>query len=348
MRFFKEIKKLTHYFIYFCIGFVVFYSMGELLLRANPEFRIQKKRVEWLRSMMTYDELLGWRHVPNSKAWSETPEYKVQYIINSKGLRDKECSYNNEPGKLRIICLGDSVTFGWGVDRNSLFTEMLEGYFTNVEVINMGVQGYGIDQELIFLEQEGVKYQPDLVLVYVIPADLERACYSKMWRRPKPKFLLDKGRLILSNIPVPRVDTFYRNHHMLVRIRHYLAQKSYLFYFIQHKFYPRNEPKIKNSIDEDIKEELAEAIFKEMYTSVKRLHAKILIVGNLSDNIQKFFRENDIYFCEDPLLQYSGNSNDIYYTEFHHPNSFGHRLIAKGIYDYLINTELVPRQYIAR
>lgn len=336
-------KKLTHYFIYFCIGFFIFVAIGELSLRTNSKFRLKKKHVEWVRSMMAYDELLGWRLVPNSRAWSESPEYKVQYIINSKGLRDKEYSYNKEPGKLRIIYLGDSITFGWGVDANSRFTEILERRFTNVEIINMGVPGYGIDQDLLFLNQEGVKYLPDLVLIYVIPDDLKRACYSKMWGRPKPKFLLGKGdRLILSNVPVPRMDIFSFNHYMLDQIRCYLAQKSYLFYFIQHKFYLWNESRVKGSGNEAIKEELAKAVFKEMCNRVKLLNAKMITVGNLSDNIQKFLRENNIYFCEDPLLTYSGNPSEIYYTEFHHPNAFGHKLIAEGIYKYCIENRLVP------
>ena len=38
-----------------------------------------------------------------------------------------------------------------------------------VEVINAGVSGFGTDQELLWLREEGVKYAPDLVLLAVYP-----------------------------------------------------------------------------------------------------------------------------------------------------------------------------------
>ncbi len=319
MILFKKREKFSSYFIYLCISFFLIFSIGGLFLRFHPQFEAKKKHAEWLRSMMAYDEVLGWRHVPNSKAWSESSEYKVQYTINSKGLRDKDYSYNKEMGRFRIVCLGDSITFGWGVDGNSLFTEMLEGYFTNVEVINMGVPGYGIDQELLFLEQEGVKYHPDLVLIYVIPHDLERACYSKIWGRPKPQFSLNNNQLMLSNVPVPRGNIF-----------HYLW----------------NQSKLKVIGNEAITEQIARAIFKEMYRVTNIINAKLVIVGDLSGNMEKFFKENNIYFCENPLLTYKGNPKNLYYIEFHHPNVLGHRLITEGIYNYLVQNRLVPQGYL--
>lgn len=338
----RKIKIFSYFVIYLFIALLI----GELALRCQTKIIKQKKHIEWLRSMMSYDEHLGWRHVPNAQVQSESKEYKVLYKVNSKGLRDTEYSYNKLKGEFRIVCLGDSITFGWGVNAEERFTDVLESYFTNVSVINMGVQGYGLDQELLFLIQEGVKYRPDLILIYVIPHDAIRACYSKMWDRPKPQFLLtDKNELALSNIPIPKVDVFSFRNPTLDQIRYYLAKKSYLFWFIQNKIYLWKEARIKPINNEHIITELIGAILKRIEKTAKLCGAKLVIVGNILSDKELPLEENNIYFCSDPLSFYNGRESDIRYIEFGHPNVFGHKLIAESIYNFLIENKLVPKEY---
>ena len=112
-----------------------------------------------------FDERLGWSKIPNSRATSKRTGYEIEYLINSKGLRDSETTYEKPEGTFRIVLVGDSHTFGYGVPIEKHYSTLLEGYFKDVEVINMGVDGYGVDQELIYLQFEGFKYEPDLVLV---------------------------------------------------------------------------------------------------------------------------------------------------------------------------------------
>ena len=339
----RQIKVFIYFVIYMLIGLLI----GELALRFQTRIIKQKKQIEWLRSMMTYDEILGWRHVPNAQVWSESNEYKVLYKINSKGLRDTEYSYDKRKGEFRIVCLGDSITFGWGVNAEERFTDILESYFTNVSVINMGVQGYGIDQELLFLIQEGVKYQPDLILIYAIPHDATRACYSKMWDRPKPQFLLnDKNELVLSNIPVPKVDVFSFRNPTLDQVRYFLAKKSYLFWFVQNKIYLWKESHVKPINNEHIKIKLTEAILKALERTARLCGAKLVIVGNIVEDKEILFEENSIISCSDPLSFYNGSQSDIRYIEFGHPNAFGHKLIAEAIYSFLIESKLVPKEYL--
>ncbi len=341
MIFSRKIKIASCFIIYLFIALLT----GELVLRCQAKISRTKKHIEWLRSMMAYDELLGWRHVPNSQVWSESMEYKALYKINAKGLRDNEYSYDKESGEFRIVCLGDSITFGWGVNAKERFTDILENYFTNVSVINMGVQGYGIDQELLFLMQKGVKYKPDLILIYVIPDNFIRACYSKVWDRPKPQFLLtDKNELVLSNIPVPKVDMFSFRNPTLDQIRYYLAKKSYLFWFIQNKIYLWKAAHIKPINNEHIKIQLIESILKRIEKTAMLSGVKLIIVGSMIDDKKPFFEENSIYFCNDPLAFYNGSRSDIYYSDSH-PNVFGHKLIAETIYQFLTENSLVPKEH---
>lgn len=353
MSVWKKIRIFAYYIVFLFILFFV----SELFLRCQPQLVKNKKHVEWLKTMMAYDEILGWRHVPNTQVLSESREYKVEYKINSKGLRDIERSYDKRDEQLRILCIGDSITFGWGIDAQQRFTNILESSFKNTEVINMGVQGYGIDQNLLFLRQEGVKYHPALVLMYVISPDFKRAYYSEMWGKQKPQFLLDdKEELLLSNVPVPKVRGFYLENPMLYWSRYYLCKKSYLFWVIQNKIdnlkmaknYLANnrESLSSDKIGYSYWRQLDKTILKNIQITAALSNAKVVIVGSLSRSIKQFLRENNIYFCENPLVYYKGRRSDICYAEFSHPNALGNKLIAEGIYKYLVEQELIPKEHL--
>lgn len=112
-----------------------------------------------------FDPVLGWRNIPYFKA--STFGYPLS--INSKGLRDREYPYQKPAGVKRILVLGDSFAWGYGVGDEHIFTEVLEEKLASGEqkweVINAGVSGYGTDQEYLFLKNEGLKYEPDIVLL---------------------------------------------------------------------------------------------------------------------------------------------------------------------------------------
>lgn len=120
------------------------------------------------------DPDLGWRHRPGAEdVWGE----KV-VRINSKGLRGPEISYERTPGSIRILFLGDSVTFGDRLanDNHTLPARMAgalsERIRRPVEAINAGVSGYSPWQEAKFLRSEGFRYSPDLVVVTFVLNDV--------------------------------------------------------------------------------------------------------------------------------------------------------------------------------
>ena len=60
--------------------------------------------------------------------------------------------------------LGDSITFGTGVGDDETFSHLLDA-LPDLEVLNLGVDGYGTDQELIRLEREGLAFGPQVVIL---------------------------------------------------------------------------------------------------------------------------------------------------------------------------------------
>ena len=100
--------------------------------------------------------------------WEEIP-----ISINALGFRNEEFSVQKPKDTYRILNLGDSVAFGWEVRMEDTYGKKLERhlneYSNNIryEVINAGVPTWNLEAERNFLLEEGLKYQPDLVILDV-------------------------------------------------------------------------------------------------------------------------------------------------------------------------------------
>jgi lysophospholipase L1-like esterase len=141
---------------------------------------------------------LSFAHQPNGHAFLMGQDVQ----INSQGLRDYEYPLAKSDGVYRIMLLGDSTTFGWGVSLNDTAAKILErnlnakhlpGY-DHVEVLNTGVGNYDTVQEVTYYETRGRAFHPDLVvLVYFIndpePVPVERK-----------GFLVDSSYLIAFSV----------------------------------------------------------------------------------------------------------------------------------------------------
>jgi lysophospholipase L1-like esterase len=120
------------------------------------------------------DSELGWKLRPNSEdAWGG-----VTVKINGKGLRGPELEYAKPSDVMRILYLGDSVTFGYKLERyEQTFPYLIEALLENrltgkIETVNAGVGGYSSWQEYLYLEKEGIKYNPDLIVVSFVLNDI--------------------------------------------------------------------------------------------------------------------------------------------------------------------------------
>lgn len=153
-----------------------------------------------------FDPQLGWSLSPMARSVSHGTGSKVVYQINSKGLRDRETPYEKPDDVFRILLIGDSRVFGFGVPMEKHFGRVIEGYFANVEVINMGVSGYGVGQELLFLRSEGFRYQPDLVIAYVAHFWAHRHMHTERFGKKKPMYRLRNGVLEAIGLPVSAPD----------------------------------------------------------------------------------------------------------------------------------------------
>jgi len=93
-------------------------------------------------------------------------------IVNQWGMRDRDHSLAKPAGTYRIAILGPSHVMGSGVANGETFPDFLEERlnslnFPNVqfEVLNFGVAGYSLVQQLAMLEDRALMFKPDAVFI---------------------------------------------------------------------------------------------------------------------------------------------------------------------------------------
>jgi len=110
----------------------------------------------------------------------------LSYRINRHGFRGPDFERRKAAETFRIAVLGDSFTFGEGVKWEDTFVKRLErllaaGAGSEVEVLNFGVSGWTSKSEVRFLEQAGLDFEPDLVLVVYVLNDTKYLPRLEVW-----------------------------------------------------------------------------------------------------------------------------------------------------------------------
>jgi hypothetical protein len=93
-------------------------------------------------------------------------------------MRDDEHPARKPPGRFRILVLGDSHLFGWGVAQDESFAQVLERRLDALapgrfEVLNAGVPGYNTVMEARWLDLHVAELEPDLLLVHYVDNDMD-------------------------------------------------------------------------------------------------------------------------------------------------------------------------------
>ncbi|OGO13172.1 MAG: hypothetical protein A2Z66_13160 [Chloroflexi bacterium RBG_13_66_10] len=107
-------------------------------------------------------------------------DYEVR--TNALGFRAPEFQARKAPGVFRILCLGDSSTFGMNVEAEDAYPQILNRLLKGshpgrFEVLNLGVPGYTSRQGLELIRQEALRFEPDLVIFAYGTND-------RLWWRP--------------------------------------------------------------------------------------------------------------------------------------------------------------------
>ena len=304
-----------------------------------------------------FDEIYGWSLKPLSHGTSNRTGYEIEYRINSKKLRDDETTYEKPEGTFRIVLIGDSLTFGFGVPIEKHFSTLLEGYFEEVEVINMGVGGFGVDQELLSLRSEGFRYEPDLVLAYVAHYGDHRHMYTERFGKQKPRFLLMDGELVLTNSPVVDNSYFLRG---TLRIHSWFRRHSdayeYLRYGLQRLMWPVSPVRTKQWDEKRMEDEafrnelydLGKALIFAMHEESLKQGATFVLVTHIDglylDGLYEAALEKQMLSLDvsRPMV----NDKFPLPGNLSHINESGNGVLAWEIAKFLQTNQLIPSKHL--
>ena len=117
---------------------IVLECLARVVLSVNADMASASYRHEWY----TPSRELGWVKRPDfrGQVLGEIGRYPIAF--DSQGLFVHDSEQVTDAGRPRIVTIGDSVTFGWGVPREDSFSEVLDRMLPEMSVINLGVNGY--------------------------------------------------------------------------------------------------------------------------------------------------------------------------------------------------------------
>ena len=300
---------------------------------------------------------LGYELVPGSVSFEDGSWYR----INRDGIRDREYARAKPEGTFRIAVLGDSNTFGLGVELEETWPKQLETELRKngslIEVINFGVMGYDTTQEAERIQEKVLAYSPDLIIVGYSLNDIG------VLSRERRVLSTFKGYDTFLTTGVGFIDGFLRRLRTLLLIKNRLylkktnadkappqyskdGEKFLKFGYNRYFFEAYNEPENWKILNE------AFAKIRDL-TRPRDIPVLFVIHTELQDMDHYLFTEiHDIakklcadygFLVFDPLAEMvSYPARDLRISASNiHPNPRGHKIFAQAIARYLRESSLV-------
>jgi len=262
---------------------------------------------------------------------------RLRCAINALGYRGAAVSVEKPEGVLRVVCLGDSFTFGEGVRAEDAYPAVMQRVLSArlgdrpVEVINAGVHGYGVDQAIGSYIVQYHRFQPDIVTFGFFLNDVSD---------PGETIRQYEARLRDADLSwLGEVSTLWS---MLERRRHADA--------LQAEYFATTRASFESQVWDRAKDLLAG--MEQLSETPPRFRFVVVIFPmlwqldgeypfrDLHEKIAAACREAG---CEvvDVLPVYRGHAAESLWAHptDHHPNDVAHRMAAERIVEYLMGSE---------
>ncbi|MEQ8764458.1 MAG: GDSL-type esterase/lipase family protein [Planctomycetota bacterium] len=267
-----------------------------------------------------HDPELGWRYSPGAKVRHQTQDFDVAIRINEKGQRDDPVSFERTDGRQRLLLLGDSLTFGWGVEEKESFASQLEDSL-GAEVVNLAISGFGTDQELLLFRRLGHLYHADVVILTVCANDVEECSRERMYGKGKPRFVLHGDRLELVRDHVEQS---------------FLERVSHLYRSLWGKWIAARTPPLTDAQRQE-GQQLVRALIRELSDEVRAAGGKLLVVSEG----ERWLGSQRIEGTEIPhldvrdTLSQAEQDGPVRFAHDPHWTAHGHQVVAQTIGDHL-------------
>lgn len=209
-------------------GLSGFAFLARALRRGDPRLAMQNQR------HAQYDSGLGWVSTPGFSA-PDMYGPGAGLHIDARGFRTG--GERDSPGALSgplAVCSGDSFTFAPGVADDRTWCALLESLAPGLTTVNMGQNGYGLDQVYLWYKRDGAKLAHDLQLFAYITHDFRRMQLSTGAGFAKPVLEIRNDSLVTTNTPIAPYEAYTRRYWTgvvvqselrLVRLFHLLRDK---------------------------------------------------------------------------------------------------------------------------
>lgn len=245
-----------------------------------------------------YEDFAIRRMRPNSTFTHTSIDGSWEFRINAQGFRnDQDFLYEKPANTIRVLSLGDSHTEGFEVRQHRTFSAIMERYLNannlKAEVINAGVSGFSTAEELVFLENEGIKYQPDVVVLGFYKNDFSDNTKAGI-------FSIKDDELVVKKYTHQPGITILDIINTIPPIR-WASENSYLYTFVLNGVWNLAKQILKSKTDNEIMTEYA--IPTEEVNSFKAELATKLI-----ERMYKFCKNNNItlIILDIPLISKNG------------------------------------------
>ncbi len=311
-----------------------------LLLLAGAEFGLRwyrghslraqvKENQFWNASVVIHrksaDPMLVYELVPGSEAVREG----VKVTINSAGFRDDEFPNPVASRSRRILLLGDSIAWGWGVAMEKVFPQVLEKLLREKErageaptiVYNFGVDGYSTEQELRLLQTRGYALEPDLIVIlYALnDPDTNDGGLSRYYTR-KQRFEL----LQLAKNAYWQLKRIGRDDPEVTRGEYHQYVHSFYRDRVEDQFRRLGRLRSDHGIP----------IVVAVSPVFKFEPGAPYYLQNIHDSLGELCRKNGLGFV-DLYESFDGRSSQEVSLNRWHPNEEGHAVFAQTLFSYV-------------
>jgi hypothetical protein len=191
-------------FVLLCVAALAFLEGVASLILVLQAARQHLGRPVAERYHTRYDPEIGWVNRPNVRL-ADFYGPGADLNTNSRGFRGRrEVTDGPLTGRRRIVCSGDSFTFGFGVGDEKSWCHLLEVLDPKRESVNMGQGGYGVDQAWLWYRRDARTLAHEIQVFAFIAEDLQRMTSGYFNGYGKPQLRLESGELQVENVPVPR------------------------------------------------------------------------------------------------------------------------------------------------
>ncbi len=234
---------------------------------------------QYERNKLENHALMYGTHIPHkTRGWTPKPNISLikdgyRYTTNNLGHRAlKDYTYNKD--QYQVLIVGDSYTFGIDADDSCVWPNMLQAIDGRLNVVNLAVGGYGIDQMYITLRETIMFYKPNLVIVAFVREDIWRTMLDFRDFK-KPKFEIEGDRLVLTNTPIGSLEEVYRETF------HEMCQKDFDLKYIRidnvfNNLYHTTRKTFASNLTYENR--LFKKLLENMYETARRAGAEFLVI----------------------------------------------------------------------